>query len=225
MRPVSVLKGGPVFLRNAFFTGARLAVVMALFAPAFSQQETCPCPVRDSQNQGRSLADVAKEAKKNKAAHAKKAVTDEDIESKKGPLPRLNIDDSDNSDEIIQAIGDFKAKHSEQQVEQAIHNWYDEYDEMLATAIRENIQMRDQRESTAYHSYEMCQQGVSYDKCQQQRQTEIRGARHDGFVMRDNGMVTGRIQQAFMKIRAGLSRNNLHYDWFKVRNGNGIGSF
>ena len=77
----------------------------------------------------------------------------------------------------------------------------------------------------AYHSYEMCQQGVSYAKCQQQRQTEIRGARQDGFVMRDNGMVTGRIQQAFMRIRSGISRYNLHYDWFKVRNANGNGSF
>jgi len=135
------------------------------------------------------------------------------------------MEDTDNSDEIIEAIGDFKAKHNEQQTEQAVHNWYDKYDEMVATAIRENIQMRDQRESTAYHSYEMCQQGVSYVKCQQQRQTEIRGARQDGFVMRDNGMVTGRIQQAFMKIHAGLNRYNLHYDWFKGRNSNGNGSF
>jgi hypothetical protein len=128
-------------VQNAFFTSALLAVVMAPFAPAFSQQGTCPCPVRDSQNHGPSLAEVAKDAKKNKAADAKKAVTDEDIESKKGPLPRLNMEDPDDSDEIIQAIGDFKAKHS-QQTEQAVHNWYDE---MVATAIRENIQMRDQR--------------------------------------------------------------------------------
>jgi len=43
--------------------------------------------------------------------------------------------------------------------------------------------------------------------------------------MRDNGMVAGRIQQAFMKIRTGISRYSLHYDWFKVRNANGNGSF
>jgi len=30
---------------------------------------------------------------------------------------------------------------------------------MLNAAIRENSEMRDQRESTSYHSYEMCQQG------------------------------------------------------------------
>jgi hypothetical protein len=96
---------------------------------------------------------------------------------------------------------------------------------MLAAAIRENIEMRDQRESTSYHGYEMCQQGVSYKQCQERRQTEIHSNRHDQFVMRDNGMVTGRIQQAFLKIRSGISRYNLHYDCFKVRNANGNGSF
>ena len=43
--------------------------------------------------------------------------------------------------------------------------------------------------------------------------------------MRDNGMLAGRLQQAFMKIRNGINRYNLHYDWFKIRNGNGNGSF
>ena len=212
-------------LPNAFHASALLTILLAVSAAAYSQQETCPCPVRDSQNQGQGLADIAKEARNNKTAHAKKSITDDDMESKKGPLPRLNTQDTDNSDEIIEAISKFKDKHNEHETEQAIHNWYDEYDEMLAAAIRENIEMRDQRESTSYHSYEMCQQGVSYKQCQERRQTEIRGNRHDQFVMRDNGMVTGRIQQAFMKIRTGISRYNLHYDWFKVRNANGNGSF
>ena len=181
--------------------------------------------MRDSQSQGQSLADIAKEAKKNKTAHAKKEITDDDVESKKGPLPRLNMEGTDNSDEIIHAIGDFKAKHDDQKTEQAVRDWYDEYDEMLASAIRENIEMRAQRESTSYHGYELCEQGVSYKQCQERRQTEIRGNRHDQFVMRDNGMVAGRIQQAFMKIRTGISRYSLHYDWFKVRNANGNGSF
>ncbi len=173
--------------------------MLAVSSVAYSQQETCPCPVRDSQNQGQSLADIAEQAKKNKTAHAKQSITD-DMESKKGPLPRLNTQNTDNFDEIIEAIGKFKGKHNGHETEQAIHNWYEQYDEVLAAAIRENIEMRDQRESTSYHSYEMCQQGVSYKLCQERRQTEIRGNRHDQFVMRDNGMLTGRIQQAFMKL-------------------------
>jgi hypothetical protein len=213
-----------VSLQTTFFSSVLIAVVMTLSLPAHSQQESCPCPVRDS-NDSQSLADVAKEAKKDKTAHAKKSVTDDDLESKKGPLPRLNIEDTDNSDEIIEAIEKFKDKHNERETERAIHDWYDEYDEMLAAAIRENKDLREQRESTSYHGYEMCQQGVSYKQCQERRQTEIRGNRHDQFVMRDNGMVTGRIQQSFMKIRTGIGKYNLRYDWFKVRNANGYGSF
>ena len=43
--------------------------------------------MRDSQSQGQSLADIAKEAKKNKTAHAKKEITDDDVESKKVRCP------------------------------------------------------------------------------------------------------------------------------------------
>jgi len=64
------LKGEPVSLRTAFFPSTLLAAVMILSAVAYSRPENCPCPVRDS-NDSQSLADVAKEAKKNKVAHAK----------------------------------------------------------------------------------------------------------------------------------------------------------
>jgi hypothetical protein len=211
-----------VFL-NKFLTTALLATV-GFSISSYSQQENCPCPVRET-NQGQSLADAAKDAKKNKTAHAAKAITDEDMDSERGPFPSLNMDGTDNSDEIIQAIGDFKAKHNEREIEQALHDWYDEYDTILATAIRETHELQDQRESTSYHGYEICQQGGSYQQCLQRRQTEIRGARHDQSVMRDNGMVTARVQQAFIKIRGGIGQFGLHYSWFKVRNANGNGSF
>jgi hypothetical protein len=38
----------------------------------------------------------------------------------------LNMEDTDNSDEIIAAISQVKDKHNERETEQAIHNWYDE---------------------------------------------------------------------------------------------------
>ena len=101
------------------------------------------------------------------------------------------MEDTDDSGENIEAIGKFNEQHNERETEQAIHNWYDEYDEMLAAAVRESLEMRDQRESTSYHGDKLCQQGVSYKRCQERRQTEIRGNRHDQFVMRNNRMVTG----------------------------------
>ncbi len=125
---------------NKFLTTALIATV-GFCTSSYSQQENCPCPLRES-NQGQSLADAAKDAKKNKTAHAAKAITDEDMDSRKGPLPRLNMEGTENSDEIIQAISEFKAKHNERETEQALHDWYNEYDTMLATAIRETTSYR-----------------------------------------------------------------------------------
>lgn len=43
--------------------------------------------------------------------------------------------------------------------------------------------------------------------------------------MRDNGAVIGRIQLSFVKIGSGISSYKLLYSWFKIRNGNGVGSY
>jgi len=47
----------------------------------------------------------------------------------------------------------------------------------------------------------------------------------DGAKIRQDMERVGRIQQGLMKVRAGLGMMRLNYPWFKVRNGNGIGSF
>jgi hypothetical protein len=43
--------------------------------------------------------------------------------------------------------------------------------------------------------------------------------------MSSNSALEVRIQHVFMKVRNGLVRCNLHYDWFKVRTTNGIDVF
>jgi len=83
--------------------------------------------------------------------------------------------------------------------------------------------LQDQRESTADHGCDICEQVVPYKKGQQRRQTEIGANRHDQFVMRDNGMLTDRIQQAFMKSRTGQPVQPAAR-LFKVCNTNGNGS-
>jgi hypothetical protein len=42
---------------------------------------------------------------------------------------------------------------------------------------------------------------------------------------RKNGMMMARIQQTFIKVRNDLQSINLRYDWSKIRNANGNGSF
>lgn len=76
-----------------------------------------------------------------------------------------------------------------------------------------------------YNGYWGCQDSPNYQTCVVRRRAETRGLHNDQAGMRGDGFMVGHIQQQLMKIRAGIARYGLHYDWFKVRNGNGIGSF
>jgi hypothetical protein len=165
----------------------------------------------------KSLGEIAKEAKKNKAVPAKKVITDENLDGHRGPLPKLNLEGPENYQEVLLAIGDYKAKHSEQETEEMVHDWYREYDSMLATIFRENMELQSLRDSNTYYSSESCGQGADYRKCMQRQKAEARGTRQDRSVMKDNWATANRIQTGIMRIGDGLSRYNLRYDWWKVR--------
>jgi hypothetical protein len=51
----------------------------------------------------------------------------------------------------------------------------------------------------------------------QSQRAEARGTRQDRAVMKDNWAVANRIQTGIMRIGEGLNRDNLRYDWWKVR--------
>jgi hypothetical protein len=206
-------------------------IIVLLLCPLLSplgrarqdSQNPTPAP---SEEPAKSLAEVAKETRTSKAAKAKKVVTDEDVDGLKGPLPRLNLEGPDNSEAIVKAIAEYRAQHTPEQTETAVHDWYDNYDAMLAGAIRDMIDTRALRESTTYSGNQLCQeQNADYEQCQKRRQTEMRGAHHDQQVTREDGALSSRIQLAFIRVRTGMGRSGLRYDWFKIRNANGIGSF
>ena len=189
-----------------------------VFAVALSPKANC-------QDDPTSLGEAAKAAKKNKpAAQAKKIVTEDDLEAKHGPLPRLHLVGDENSAEIIKAIHDYSITHPAQ-LEQVLHDWYDEYDNILSTAIHETKQTREQRASTNYSGYQLCMQSHNYQQCQARQQAEMLGARDDQMMMQDDVTTIAHIQDAFTKIRSGIATMGFHYEWFKIRNAIGVGSF
>jgi hypothetical protein len=206
-----------------FGQGLLLLAVVGTVLPLLAQQ--APAPTADQPAPTQSLADIAKQAQKNKAAHAKKLITDDELDEMRSPLPRMNMEGVDNADEIVAAVGAYQAKHTKEQTEQVLHDWYDNYDTLLGAAIRDSMESKDRRDSTLFTGFQLCQQSDEYQKCELKRQAEMRGARHDQLVMRDDGMLSGRIQQTFMKVRSGITQYGLEYKWFKIRNGNGNGSF
>jgi len=192
------------------------AMVVMPFAVAQSASTS------QSADSGNSIAAAARQTKAPKNAHAKKVFTDEDMEATAGPLPRLKMDGAENADDIVAAISAYKLTHTPDETEHAVHMWYDRYDQMLAAAIQSNQDLRAIRQANMSNGEDLCQQSQDYEQCQARRMVEYRGQRDDAVEIAKNTALEVRIQHAFANVRIGLTRNNLHYNWFKIRTTNGI---
>jgi hypothetical protein len=164
------------------------------------------------------LAALARNAKAQKTAKAKKVFTDDDVEANVGPLPRMKMDGADNSDEIVAAIAKYKETHTPEQTEQAVQTWYERYDEMLVATIKENREMQSVDSVNRSNANELCQQSQDYEQCQQRQMAEQRGSRSDQNRMSNNFTLMNRIQNVFRKVRSGLQTNYLLYPWFRIQN-------
>jgi hypothetical protein len=199
-----------------------LSVAQNQPAPSTSAPSQASSGTDDS---GSDLAAAAKNTKLQKAGHSKKVFTDEDMEATAGPLPRLKMDGAENADDVVAAISKYKETHTPAQTEEAVHVWYDRYDQMLAAAIQQNLDVKTLRDANVSNGYELCQESRDYQQCQNRQLAEQRGARSDQLEYMKNNNLTVRIQHAFMKVRNGLQVNNLRYDWFKIRTTNNIDQF
>jgi hypothetical protein len=211
--------------------GLRLigAVVFAFALSLATAQDPPPttpsAPPPTPAGSDKSIAAAVRDSKAQKTAHAKKVFTEDDLDATTTALPRLKTDGADNGDDIVAAIGKYKETHTPEQTEAAVRAWYERYDEQLAAAIQENLDVKALRDENVGNGYELCRQSGDYQQCENRRQAEMVGARHDQNTMNRNTQLEVRIQHALMKVRNGLKRFNLHYDWFKVRTTNGINVF
>ncbi len=191
--------------------------------PAQNQPPSATSQDSSSQtDSGNSLAGAARTTKAQKAAHSKKVFTDEDMEASAGPLPRLKMDGPENADEVVTAIATYKLTHTPEQIEQAVHMWFDQYDQMLAAAIQQNHDVAALRNANMSNGYALCQESQDYQKCASRQMAEQRGAQSDQQEYMKNNNLMVRIQHAFQRVRIGLQMSNLHYTWFKIRTTNNI---
>ena len=175
-----------------------------------------------------ALAAAAQTAKNARTGKAKKVFTDEDMEVRKGPFPKLNLHGPDNGDQILEAMIEYRKKHTAEESTAAIREWYEEHDAILAAAIEEAPQLKSLRNANMSNGYELCQEGGDYEHCEKRRRSEARGAMYDRDKIQEDGLLVARLQQTFMRIRNGLNGLNMrtgNYPWFKVRNANGVGNF
>jgi len=201
---------------------ALLLIAISISIPGSAQNQPSSS---DTAQQPASVADAARNAKAQKPAHSKKVLTDEDMEVTTGPLPRLKMEGAENADEVVAAIAAYKLNHTPEETEKAVRIWYERYDEMLAAAIQENLDLKTLRDENTDNGNELCQESQDYQQCQARRIAEMRGARHDQAKMAENSSLTVRIQHSFSKVRNGLQINGLRYSWFKIRTTNNIDQF
>lgn len=225
---------GPISCRVCWKAIAAGVLLIASQAWAQNAPATCQSQPADKSTEVQSsdivgtdtsIAAAARNAKAQTTAHAKKVISDEDMEVFAGPLPRLKMDGPENADEVVAAIAQYKLTHTPEQTEQAVQIWYGRYDEMLGAAIQENIDLQTLRNANLSNGYKICQASQDYQKCQSRQMAESRGARSDQNVIMRNNNLEVRIQHAFMKVRNGLWMNNLRYEWFKIRTTNNIDTF
>jgi hypothetical protein len=200
------------------------AALFAVLIPvSVAQQPTPvapPAPEPTSTGTEQSLGAVARSSKKQSTLHAKKVITEDDMNTIANALPR-----PENGDEIIAAIGKYRETHTPAETEDAVRAWYERYDEDLAAAIQQNQVVNSLREENFSNGNEMCREGGDYQTCELRRRAEYIGARHDQSTIINNVALEVRIQHVFLKVRTGIMRYNLRYEWFKVRTTNGIDLF
>ena len=215
-------------LRLGLTVSAVICGLLGMFAALGAYAQTAPAALPPTgvpaADQSASVAAAAKTSKKP-AAHAKRVIDDDDLELHKSPIPRLSLEGAENTAEIVAAVKKYKESHTPRQTELAFRDWFDDTNDALTAAIRESSNLRDLRESNLNNSNDLCQDSGDWEQCQKLRLADARGARSDQNRIRSDGFVTGRIQQAFMKIRNDLMMIGIHYEWFKIQNANGVGSF
>src|SRR5437660_1350965 len=74
-------------------------LLLALEAGAQNTSGSCQSPDEKKPASGDDSVAAAARSSKNQKAHAKKVFSDEDMEAWSGPLPRLKMEGTENSDE------------------------------------------------------------------------------------------------------------------------------
>ncbi len=186
-----------------------LAFILVIACSALMAQEGEP-----------SLADAAR--KKSDGKPKAKVVITEDNLPAHGPLPSMNLEGVDNSDDVLKAIDDYRKSHTAIETEQVVRDWYDEYDTLFVKAFTENEEIKSRAQDQSYTPHQYPDDARKY---QEQRMAEVHSAIQDQRLVLKNNLLIARIQQTFQKVRSGLQLRSVKYEWMKIRFGNGNGSW
>ena len=177
------------------------------------------------------LGDVAKNSKDTPKSKAKRVFTDDNLNVRTNPIPAIALAGPDNIEEILNAIHDFKTKHTQAETENAVHEWFDEQSGVLSAAIDSNIRLARHNQIKMEAAQDSYAYGTRYDgdysKLQQRQLSERWAQRADVRTSQENFAVIGRVQVALVRVRCDvlLNRTKTAYDWFRIPTANGAGTY
>jgi hypothetical protein len=203
------------------------ALSLVLFVSAWSQNApmTSGQPPAPGSGDDQSLGAIAHKARAQKSAHAKRVITDDDLQNGFAPLPRLKMNEAENGEDVVAAISQYKQAHSPEQTESIVRRWFDEYDQYLAKAIGNNAEIKATRGANVNNAYAICEDDHNYEECRKRKIAEVDGARYDEAQIARNNESIVRLQHSLMNIKNRMAQMGLHYEWFKVRTTNNIDRF
>jgi len=160
-------------------------------------------PTATPAEQQPSLADVARQTNKNKTKKAKVVVDDESLASQKGPFPDITGED-DNSRDILHAFDAYKKSHSDKELDDALHEWYERQDATIVAALHQNKEM-----SKPYYVFRPRSYEEYYSK--------VRTAQDDAEAQQHNRDFVSKANGTLNEVRNWLIQHNLPSDWIKNR--------
>jgi hypothetical protein len=165
-----------------------------------------------------SLGDAARQARAEKSAQPKaKIVVDDEVAPLKtrSAFPEIALKGLDNTGEICTAIEHYRGAHNKPELEAALHDWFDEYDNMIRLYLREQV-LAQERQSDPYSRPQPTYNG-DYRKYWEAIQARQRADEADRRRSSSDQATIRRVQQGLQRVQYYLQNHGLNFPWFKVR--------
>ncbi len=180
------------------------------------------------------LGDVAKKNRAGSKVKAKRVLTDDDLSARSNPIPVIALEGAENTDNILDAIHQYRRVHDAAETERVVREWFDEESEVLSAAIEVNSRLSQHTQLRMEVAQDEYAYGNQYDpegdnrRVQQRQIAERRSQRVDARSNQASWQLITRLQQTLGKVRTDMliiHTTKSAYDWFKIRNTNGVGAY
>src|SRR5258708_20499057 len=170
------------------------------------------------------LGDVAEKNRAGSKVKATRVVTDDGVAAGSNPIPVIALEGAENTDNILDAIHQYRRVHDAAETERVVREWFDEESEVLSAAIEVNSRLSQHTQLRMEVAQDKYAYGNQYDpegdnrKVQQRQIAERRSQPVDARSNHANWQLGTRLQQTLRKVRTTMLRNpttTRAYDWFK----------